>query len=190
MAGLSAPVQIVRDAQGVPHITTANLDDLFFAQGYVTAQDRLWQMDVSRRYAAGELAEIFGPKLLEHDIQQRYLQIRNAVERGVATLDPRDRKFFEDYARGINAFIESHRNKLPLEFVILQYQPKPWRVTDSLLVGANMSQMLNTQYDVELSQLETDVSHLLNELFTKKLIEVVPPGTKPPKQTEQTTESR
>jgi len=163
VAGLSAPVQIVRDAQGVPHITTANLDDLFCAQGYVTAQDRLWQMEFSRRYAAGELAEIFGPKLLEHDIQQRYLQIRNAVERGVATLDPRDRKFFEDYARGINAFIESHRNKLPLEFVILQYQPKPWRVTDSLLVGANMSQMLNTQYDVELSR-ERIVKQLAPEL--------------------------
>src|SRR5262249_45830478 len=88
--------------------------------------------------------------LLEHDIQQRYLQIRNAVERGAATLNSRDRKFFEDYSSGVNAFINSHRNKLPLEFRILQYQPKPWRVTDSLLVGANMSQMLNTQYDIEL----------------------------------------
>ena len=163
VAGLSAPVEIVRDAQGVPHITAGNLDDLFFAQGYVTAQDRLWQMDVSRRYAAGELAEIFGPKLLEHDIQQRYLQIRNAVERGVAALEPKDRKFFEDYARGVNAFIDSHRSKLPLEFVILRYQPKPWRVTDSLLVGANMSQMLNTQYDVELSR-EKIVKQLSPEL--------------------------
>ena len=150
VAGLGAPVQVVRDAEGVPHINAGNLDDLFFAQGYVTAQDRLWQMDISRRYAAGELAEIFGPKLLEHDIQQRYLQVRNAVERGAATLDARDRKFFEDYARGVNAYIDSHREKLPLEFVILRYQPKPWRVADSMLIGANMSQMLNTQYDVEL----------------------------------------
>jgi penicillin G amidase len=178
--GLNAPVQIIRDAQGVPHITAANVDDLFFAQGYLTAQDRLWQMDVSRRYAAGELAEVFGPKLLEHDIQQRYLQIRNAVERGATTLDPRDRKFFEDYARGVNAFIDSHRDKLPLEFVILRYQPKPWRVTDSLLVGANMSQMLNTQYDVELwrekivKQLSPD---LAADLYPNHSWRDHPPGT-------------
>jgi len=163
--GLSAPVKVIREARGVPHITAANADDLFFAQGYVTAQDRLWQMDVSRRYAAGELAEIFGPKLLEHDIQQRYLQIRNAVERAVLGFNPRDRKFFEDYARGVNAFINSHRDRLPLEFVILRYQPKPWRIEDSLLVGGgNMSQMLNTQYDVELWR-EKIIQHLSPELI-------------------------
>jgi penicillin G amidase len=162
--GLTAPVNVIRDAQGVPHIQAANVDDLFFAQGYVTAQDRLWQMDVSRRYAAGELAEIFGPKLLEHDIQQRYLQIRNVVDRAVSGLNPRDRQFFEDYARGINAFIDSHRDRLPLEFVILRYEPKPWRIADSLLVGANMSQMLNTQYDVELWR-EKVIQHLTPELI-------------------------
>src|SRR5690349_14650121 len=148
LPGLTAPVHVIRDAQGVPHIQAANVDDLFVAQGYVTAQDRLWQMDVSRRYAAGELAEIFGPRLLEHDIQQRYLQIRSAVERAIPGMNPRDRQFFEDYARGVNAFINSHRDRLPLEFAILRYQPKPWRIADSLLVGANMSQMLNPLYYV------------------------------------------
>ncbi|HEX7960318.1 MAG TPA: penicillin acylase family protein [Terriglobales bacterium] len=162
--GLTAPVHVIRDAQGVPHIQAANVDDLFFAQGYVTAQDRLWQMDISRRYAAGELAEIFGPRLLEHDIQQRYLQIRNSVERALSGFNPRDRQFLEDYARGVNAFINSHRDGLPLEFAILRYQPKPWRVADSLLVGANMSQMLNTQYDVELWR-EKVIQHLTPELI-------------------------
>ena len=161
--GLTAPVHAIRDSQGVPHIRAANIEDLFFAQGYVTAQDRLWQMDISRRYAAGELAEIFGPKLIEHDVRQRYLQIRNAVERAVAGLNPRDRQFFEDYARGVNTYINSHRDRLPLEFAILRYQPKPWRVADSLLVGANMSQMLNTQYDVELWR-EKVIQHLTPEL--------------------------
>ncbi|HEX6466139.1 MAG TPA: penicillin acylase family protein [Terriglobales bacterium] len=150
--GLSAPVRVVRDAQGVPHIAAATLDDLFFAQGYVTAQDRLWQMDAGRRYAAGELAEVLGPALLKHDVIQRYLQIRNTAQRGVAALDPRDRKFLEDYARGVNAYMESHRDRLPLEFVLLHYQPKPWQLADSLMVGANMSQMLNTQFEVELSR--------------------------------------
>ena len=161
--GLTAPVHVIRDAQGVPHIHAANVNDLFFAQGYVTAQDRLWQMDISRRYAAGELAEIFGPKLIEHDVRQRYLQIRNAVERAVTGLNPRDRQFFEDYARGVNTYISSHRDRLPLEFAILRYQPKPWRVADSLLVGTNMSQMLNTQYDVELWR-EKVIQHLTPEL--------------------------
>src|SRR5207248_7437934 len=64
LPALTAPVHVIRDALGVPHINAANIDDLFVAQGYITAQDRLWQMDVSRRYAAGELAEIFGPNLL------------------------------------------------------------------------------------------------------------------------------
>jgi len=73
LAGLSAPVTVVRDVHGVPAIEAATLEDLFFAQGYVTAQDRLWQMDVMRRFAAGEMAEILGPALLEHDREQRIL---------------------------------------------------------------------------------------------------------------------
>ena len=76
VAGLSAPVTVRRDAHGVPHIEAATQDDLFVAQGYVTAQDRLWQMDAYRRNANGELAEIMGPSLVEHDKAQRVLQIR------------------------------------------------------------------------------------------------------------------
>ena len=66
-SGISAPIEVLRDAQGVPHIRAQNMQDLLFAQGYVTAQDRLWQMDITRRYAAGELAEVLGPGLLAHD---------------------------------------------------------------------------------------------------------------------------
>src|SRR5690349_10624314 len=84
LKGLTAQVTVVRDKLGVPHIRAATIEDLLFAQGFVTAQDRLWQMDTSRRYAAGELAEVLGPTLLKHDRQQRYLQIRQACERGVA----------------------------------------------------------------------------------------------------------
>src|SRR5512146_265053 len=78
VAGLSAPVKVVRDAQGVPHISAANLPDLLFAQGYVTAQDRLWQMDLLRRNGAGEMAEVFGPSLLQHDQQELILGPRSA----------------------------------------------------------------------------------------------------------------
>jgi len=162
VSGLSAPVSVVRDKLGVPHIRAASLDDLFFAQGYVTAQDRLWQMDISRRYAAGNLAELLGPALLRHDRQQRYLQIRAACEKAVRLLDPQQRHYLEMYAKGVNALIDSSRDRLPLEFKILRYLPAPWRLEDSLLIGANMDQMLNTQYDLELKR-EKVIRHLTPE---------------------------
>src|SRR5580692_9356784 len=97
LPGLSAPVTVRRDQHGVPHIDAASLDDLFEAQGYVTAQDRLWEMDMARRMAAGEAAEILGSKLLEHDRAQRILEIRPTAERLVASLSPSDRRYFDDY---------------------------------------------------------------------------------------------
>ncbi|HET6844057.1 MAG TPA: penicillin acylase family protein [Candidatus Angelobacter sp.] len=168
VTGLNAPVNVVRDAQGVPHLAAASLEDLFAAQGYITAQDRLWQMDMSRRYAGGELAEILPatrPQApaksrftgaarrsltwVDIDKQQRILRLRAVSERVAAQLPARDRAFFEAYARGVNAYIEQHRSNLPLEFRILGYQPKPWTVADSVLVGISMSQLLNPQYETE-----------------------------------------
>ncbi|HTU60555.1 MAG TPA: penicillin acylase family protein, partial [Polyangiales bacterium] len=131
--GLSAPVTVTRNAQGVPSIHASTEDDLFFAQGYVTAQDRLWQMDTLRRHAAGELAEILGPGLVQHDKIQRYLQLRAAADRAAASLPADQRRQLEAYARGVNAFIDSHRNNLPLEFHLLHYTPRPWTPRDSLL---------------------------------------------------------
>ncbi len=143
VAGLSAQVTVVRDAQGVPHITAASLDDLFFAQGYVTAQDRLWQMDMARRYAAGEMSELLGESFLDHDREQRILQIGHASQAAARALPARERAFLEAYARGVNALMESQRDRLPIEFRVLRYQPRPWTVEDSVLVGANMSKLLN-----------------------------------------------
>lgn len=143
LAGLSAPVTVIRDGHGVPHIAARGLPDLFFAQGFITAQDRLWQMDVTRRYAAGEMAEILGAKLVEHDREQRILGMRQAAERAAASLGPLERACFEAYAGGVNALIESQRNRLPIEFRVLRYRPRPWRVADSMLIGLFMSQLLN-----------------------------------------------
>jgi len=162
LKGLTAQVTVVRDKLGVPHIRAATIEDLLFAQGFVTAQDRLWQMDTSRRYAAGELAEILGPTLLRHDRQQRYLQIREACESGVAALDPQQKHLLEVYAAGVNAFIDRTRDHLPLEYKLLRYSPRPWSVLDSLLIGANMHQMLNTQFDLELKR-EKVIGHLTPE---------------------------
>ena len=141
--GLSAPVTVIRDPQGVPAIEAQTFTDLFFAQGYVTAQDRLWQMDVLRRFAGGEMSEIAGPALIGHDREQRILGLRDAARKAAAALSPRDRSFFEAYARGVNAFIDSHRNRLPIEFRLMGYKPTPWSPEDSLVVGARLIQNLN-----------------------------------------------
>jgi len=146
MQGISAPVTVTRNAQGVPAIEAANLDDLFFAQGYITAQDRLWQMDVMRRFASGELSEILGEKTLKVDREQRILCLRAAAKKAVGAAAPRDRAFFEDYARGVNAYIASSRDHLPIEFRILGYAPKPWQVEDSIVIANQMVKDLNYHY--------------------------------------------
>jgi penicillin amidase len=145
ISGLSAPVKVVRDRHGVPHITAANLPDLFFAQGYVTAQDRLWQMDMSRRAAAGELSEIlspllFGENVLRADKRQRVLGIRAVAEKAADALVGEERAYAEAYARGVNAYIASHKGSLPPEFRLLRYEPRPWTPTDTCLIGAAMTQ--------------------------------------------------
>ena len=141
--GISSKVRVIRDEHGVPTIEAATFEDLFFAQGYVTAQDRLWQMDMMRRAAGGELSEVIGDATIPMDRGERILGLRVAAEVAEKTLSPRDRAFFEAYARGVNAFLDSHRNRLSLEFRLMKYTPRPWTITDSLLVGARMVQDLN-----------------------------------------------
>ena len=144
LPGLSGKVTVTRDLRGMPTIEAASLEDLFLAQGYVTAQDRLWQMDIMRRFAAGEIAEILGPEFVQHDREQRILGLRQAARHAIeAGLTSRDRSYFEAYVRGVNAFIDSHRDRLPLEFRILRYSPRRWTLEDCVLMGARMVQDLN-----------------------------------------------
>ncbi|MBZ5665009.1 MAG: penicillin acylase family protein [Acidobacteriia bacterium] len=141
--GISSKVRVVRDDHGVPTIEASTLEDLFFAQGYVTAQDRLWQMDMMRRSAAGELSEVVGEATVKMDREERILGLHVAAEAAEKNISARDRAYFDAYARGVNAFLESHRDRLSLEFRLMKYTPRPWTVTDSLLVGARMVQDLN-----------------------------------------------
>lgn len=143
IAGLASPVTVVRDEHGVPTITASGFDDLFFAQGYVTAQDRLWQMDIMRRFAAGEISEILGYEFLKHDREQRILGLRVAARKSLDVSNAQTRAHFDDYARGVNAYIESHRERLPIEFRILRYAPRPWTPEDSTLIAAQMVKDLN-----------------------------------------------
>jgi penicillin G amidase len=150
VAGLSAPVTVRRDAHGVPHIEAANQDDLFLAQGYVTAQDRLWQMDVYRRNANGELAEVLGAGLVKHDTAQRVLRFRATAQRIYDHQSPEDRRRWDAYARGVNLFITQHPDALPPEFHMLMYRPQPWSGADSISIGMMMVDMLDTHWDVKL----------------------------------------
>jgi len=152
LSGLSAPVMVRRDQHGVPHIDAATQEDLFVAQGYVTAQDRLWQMDAFRRSANGELAEVLGPSLLRHDKAQRMFQFRNVAQRIYANLSPADRARFEAYARGVNLYIDRHQDSLPPEFRLLRYKPKPWTGVDSASICTMMVDMLDTHWYAKLAR--------------------------------------
>ncbi len=152
VAGLSAPVLVRRDGHGVPHIEAVTQDDLFVAQGYVTAQDRLWQMDAFRRNANGELAEILGPSLVRHDKMQRNLQFRLIARRIYSNLPTVDRVRLDDYARGVNLFITTHQDSLPPEFKLLFYRPQPWSGADSVSIGLMMVEMLDTHWYAKLAR--------------------------------------
>jgi len=181
--GLSAPVSVTRNSQGVPTIEAANLDDLFFAQGYVTAQDRLFQMDLMRRAAAAELSEVVGEVALKHDRQQRILGIRAAAEKGIAAITPEDRQQFNAYAQGVNAFIKWHGERLPLEFRLLHYTPRPWNVQDSLMIAYQMVQTLSTSPRDALTReriLAKLGPELTSDLYVNTSWRDHPPGADPP----------
>src|SRR5262245_15873347 len=119
------------------------------AQGYVMAQDRLWQMDLLRRVARGQLSEILGSLTVPVDEHFRTLRFGPAAERDAALLDDESRTVMEAYSRGVNKFIEQHQKNLPVEFRLLKYQPQPWRPSDSLVIGAYMYETLTETWEEE-----------------------------------------
>jgi penicillin amidase len=152
-----------------------------FAQGYITAQDRLWQMDALRRAALGELAEIVGPAAVEHDRHQRLLLFRATTERAWDALPPATREFFQAYASGVNAFIASHGGRLPVEFRLLHYAPRSWTPTDSLALGLFLHQMLtHGPYRRQLARekiLAKLGPELTADLYPNSSLHDHPPGT-------------
>jgi penicillin G amidase len=129
---LRSPVKILRDTYGIPHIYAENNHDLFFSQGYVTAQDRLWQMDLSRRAAKGNLSEICGEATVETDYYFRPMGIREIAERIYERLDSETKSELEAYSDGVNSYIKS--GKKPLESIILRYNINSWDPVDSITI--------------------------------------------------------
>ncbi len=150
IAGLSAEVKVVRDKSGVPHISASNPTDLFMAQGYVTAQDRLWQMEFNRRVGAGRLSEVLGDAAIKEDRFLRTIGLRRAASAELGDLNPEERLILESYAKGVNAFIESHQDSLPVEFTLLGFKPEPWTVLDSMTWGKVMAYDLSGNYTKEI----------------------------------------
>ncbi len=148
LPGLVGPVEILRDRWGVPHIYAGNLGDLLFAQGFVHAQDRLWQMDFQRRITAGRLAEVLGPAALSADRGVRILGLHRVAEAEVARLSAEARAELEAYAAGINACMA--QQPLPVEFTLLRYRPEPWTPADSLAWAKMMAWSLSINWETEL----------------------------------------
>jgi penicillin G amidase len=140
--GLRAPVTVERDNWGVPHIRATSEEDLAEAQGYVLAQDRLWQMDLLRRAARGQLSEVLGRATLKVDKDFRLLNFSRAAETDMGMMSPETRTMLEAYARGVNRFIEQHSTHLPIEFTLLNYKPQPWQPSDTLMIACYMYRTL------------------------------------------------
>ncbi len=168
--GLNAPVEVIRDRWGIPHLYAQTSRDLFFAQGYVHAQDRLWQMDLTRRVPSGRLSELFGEVTLPSDRFVRTIGMRRAAEEEQAHLDPESAAALSAYAAGVNAWIAQHRSRLPIEFTLLQYQPEPWSTTDSLIFGKSLAWTLGGNWKYQLLR-----AHLIARFGTDGMRTLVPP---------------
>ncbi|HEX6777624.1 MAG TPA: penicillin acylase family protein [Ktedonobacterales bacterium] len=150
LPGLEGEAEIIRDALGVPHISANSLADLYFAQGYVHAQDRLWQMELNRRVASGRLSELFGEVTLEADRFLRRIGLRRAAEQDAPLLSDETRRLLDAYLQGVNTFIERHQGRLPVEMVLLRFKPEPWTAVDSLSWGKMMAWNLAGNWESEL----------------------------------------
>ncbi|MDH3228428.1 MAG: penicillin acylase family protein [Alphaproteobacteria bacterium] len=169
--GLSAPVEVWRDRYGVPHIFADSLHDAWFALGYVHAQDRMWQMEFTRRLGAGRLAEVMGEPALDADRFFRTLGLYRLAEAQAESLSAQARGALDSYASGINAWLDHRAAALPPEFTLLGYEPEPWRPADSLVWGRLLAYQLSTNWTTELLR-----ARLALRLPKALLVELWPTG--------------
>lgn len=151
LAGINAPVDIVRDVHGIPHIYAKSQGDAYFALGYVHAQDRLWQMELNRRIPAGRLAEILGPNAVDTDRFIRTLGVRRNAEKILDNLSQQTRNALDAYARGVNAYLADSSDPLPPEFLLTGAPvPAPWQPVDSIGWQTLMAWDLGANWTQEL----------------------------------------
>ncbi len=171
VSGLKDSVTVRRDNRSIPYIEAKNDADLYFAQGYATASDRLWQMDLFRRVASGRTAEIFGKVVLEEDKRWRRFGFDKIVNESYKNLDAEFKAALDNYAKGVNAYIASlNKDSMPPEFKILQYQPEQWKATDSLIIGKILTDALSTTWwaDAARAKFEKLPQDVRDRLFNQK----------------------
>lgn len=175
LPGLDGPVTVYRDGYGIPHIYAATAHDLFFAQGYLHAQDRFWQMDTWRHIGRGRLAEMFGESQVETDAFLRTLGWERLAEQEFADLPAEDKAILQAYADGVNAYLKDHTGAaLSLEYVVLgltnpDYRPAPWRPTDTLVWAKVMAWDLRSNMKAEIQR-----AILLGTLAPKQVADLFP----------------
>jgi len=180
VAGLGAAVEVLRDRHGIPHIYASSLEDAHFALGFVHAQDRLWQMEMSRRIGSGRLAEVLGRNALDADRLMRTLGLRRVAEANLRHYDADARRLLDAYAAGVNAFLDG-RPVLPPEFWLLglvgDMRPEPWSALDSIVWTKVMAWDLAGNWRAELLRMR-----LSRTLALERIQELLPPypGDAPP----------
>lgn len=151
--GLNSDVSVIRDDRSIAYISAKNEKDLYFVQGWTTASDRLWQMDLMRRLARGRTAEIFGRLSIEQDRRWRRFGFAKIADESIAQLSPEVRAGLESYAAGVNAYMATLTDAtLPDECKLLRYRPEPWVVSDSLVIGKILAEALSSTYNRDLQR--------------------------------------
>lgn len=173
LKGLQAEVEIIRDNWGIPHIYAQNLPDMAFAQGYTHAQERFWQMELSRRAATGTLSEIFGSLALNSDIASRTFGFARLGKEDITVLPAHILALLQAYVAGVNSFLTHHKNRISVEFSLLRYQPNPWTLEDTMAFTRLMTWQLSGAWQSEL--IRTQFSDLLGPELAAELDIQYPP---------------
>ena len=183
LQGLHEPVEVLTDSYGVPHIYAHNEDDLYFAQGYMHAQERLWQMEVNRRISSGRLSEVFGPIAVEIDRFCRRLGMHRSAAAEVQRLSTHNRRVLDAYALGVNSFIDTNSHRLPVEFTLLGFKPVSWSPADTIQWSKMMGWNLGGNWETELirarivSKVGTERAAQLESGYDAQHPLIVPSGT-------------
>jgi penicillin amidase len=174
LAGLSAPVTVMRDEKGMAYIYARNLDDAIMAQGFVAAQDRLYNMELTRMFAAGRISELVGEEAVALDTRMRTIGFYRHAEKQAGLLAPESRRFFQKYIDGVNAFIKTRPESHHLEFKLAGIKPTPWSIADSVAIVYYIS------WDTS-ANLRTEIiaQMLVEKLGSKRAGEIFPLNVNP-----------
>ena len=172
VSGINSPVKVYFDDFGVPHIFAQNKDDAYFTMGYMHARDRLWQMDLARRVAEGRLSEIFGASVIDFDKLYRTIGIHRFSFNWYNNISPETRTILKSYTEGVNKFIETNYDRLPVEFDALNYKPDPWKPEQSLMISRLMGWDLNIAWYTDYI-----IGQLVNKAGIEMTSEIFPDTT-------------